>query len=64
MANTDAESVEDIVAARSKDVIIGKLMLDQCMPEIHQMNTPVNNAVSNTPAVDRTIPGERIGRMS
>ena len=28
------------------------------------MNNPVNNAVNNTPTVDNTIPGVRIGRIS
>ena len=56
IANTEAESVDDMVEANSREVVIGKAMLDQLMPDIHHINMPVKKAVSNTPMVDSIIP--------
>ena len=49
MENTDAESVDDMVAASSKEGMSAKCMLVHDMPESHQMNSPVNRVVSRTP---------------
>ena len=64
MANTDAESVDDIVEASSREVMSGRWILVQLMPDNHHINSPVNSAVSSTPKVDSTIPRERIGLIS
>lgn len=64
MANTEAESVDDMVDASNREVINGKWILVQLIPERYQMNNPVKSAVRNTPTVESTIPGERIGRIS
>ena len=64
IANTDAESVDDMVDANSREVMSGRWILVQLMPESHHMNNPVNSAVSNTPRVESTIPGDRIGLIS
>ncbi len=64
MENTDAESVDDIVAASNKDGISEKWMLVHDIPESHQINNPVNNVVNRTPNVDSMIPGRSTGRMS
>ena len=63
MPNTDAESVDDIVAASSSDTTSGKCMLVQLMPDSHQMNSPVNSAVRSTPTVESNNPGSITGRI-
>ncbi len=63
MPNTDAESVDDIVAASNSDGNSAKCMLVHAMPDRHQMNIPVNNAVSSTPTVDSITPGAITGRI-
>ena len=64
MANTEAESVDDMVAASSSEGMSGKWMLVQLMPESHQMKRPVKRVVSRTPRVERAIPGFSTGLMS
>ena len=64
IAKTEAESVDDMVAASNREVVSGKLMLVKLMPDIIQINSPVNKAVSSTPAVDRTTPALIMGLMS
>ena len=59
MANTEAESVDDMVDASNREVINGKWILVQLIPERYQMNNPVKSAVRNTPTVESTIPGEQ-----
>ena len=56
IANTEAESVEDMVAASSREVTKGRVMLVQLIPESHQMKSPVNSAVRNTPTVESMMP--------
>ena len=60
--NTDAESVEAIVDARSNDT--GSDMANPTHDEKKYMNTPVTAAVITTPSVASTIPGARMGRIS
>jgi hypothetical protein len=57
MPNTEAESVDDIVAASRSDGRNAKWILAHSMPDSHRMNRPVMSAVSSTPAVERTRPG-------
>ena len=64
MENTDAESVEDIVAASNNEGMSEKWMLVHDMPESHQMNSPVNRVVNSTPSVESMMPGRSTGRMS
>lgn len=64
MPNTDAESVDDMVAASSSDGNRAKWMLVHDMPDSHHTNRPVISAVRSTPAVDRIRPGRMIGRMA
>ena len=64
MAKTDAESVDDIVAANNREGMRGKWMFVQLIPESHQMNKPVKSVVSSTPAVDKAMPGFNTGLMS
>ena len=64
MANTEAESVDDMVDASKREVINGRWMLVQLMPDSHQINNPVKRAVSSTPAVDKTMPGVNMGFIS
>ena len=53
-----------MVEASRSEAISGKWMLVQLMPESHQMKTPVKAAVSNTPAVESTMPGANTGLIS
>ena len=64
MAKTEAESVEAIVDAKSRDVINEKLIAVHVCPDKNQINVPVSAAVINTPKVDNTIPGFHIGLIS
>ena len=64
MANTEAESVLDMVAASSSEGSRPKWMLVQLIPESQQMKSPVSSAVSSTPAVESTMPCAITGRMS
>ena len=64
MPKTDAESVDDIVAASSREGMNAKWMLVQLMPDSHQINSPVSTAVSSTPTVESTRPGRMTGRMA
>ena len=64
MPNTEAESVDDMVAARSSEGRNAKWMLVQLIPESHHTNSPVRSAVSNTPAVESTSPGRSTGLIS
>ena len=49
MEKTDAESVEDMVEANSREVINPMPADSVLIPQIHQITTPVVNAVSSTP---------------
>ena len=64
MLNTDAESVEDMVAASNREVARGMYIGVKSNPEIQKMKSPVNNAVRNTPTVERAIPCHRTGLIS
>ncbi len=64
MPNTEAESVDDIVAASSSDGSRAKWMLVQLMPDSHHMKQPVSSAVSSTPTVESIMPGTITGRMA
>ena len=64
MPNTEAESVDDIVAAKSSEGRNAKWMLVHDIPDSHHTNNPVSNAVSSTPAVDSTRPGSNTGLIS
>ncbi len=64
MPNTEAESVDDIVAASSSEGSSAKCMLVQFIPDNHHINKPVTMAVTSTPAVDSIRPGRSTGRMS
>jgi len=61
-ANTDAESVEDITDAKSKDC--GKVKLKPKKDATAHINAPVKNAVKTTPKVASTTPGNKTGLMS
>ena len=56
--------MDDMVDASSREVISGKWIFVQPIPERYQMNKPVKRAVRNTPTVESTIPGDRMGRIS
>ncbi len=64
MPNTDAESVDDIVAASKIDGSSAKWILVHAMPDSHHTNSPVSRAVTSTPAVASTTPGPITGRMA
>ncbi len=64
MPNTEAESVDDIVAARSSEGMKAKWILVQLMPDSHQMNSPVMRAVSSTPTEESIKPGRITGRIA
>ena len=64
VAKTEAESVDDIVAASSSEVAQAKWIFVQAIPESHHTNSPVKTVVSSTPAVESTAPGATTGRMS
>lgn len=61
MPNTEAESVDDIVAASSSDGRKAKWILVQGIPDSQNMNSPVMSAVISTPTVDSIKPGAMIG---
>ena len=61
---TEAESVEDIVAANSMAVISDMVMLTCLNPEIQYIKRPVKSVVSNTPTVESSIPCGSTGRIS
>lgn len=63
MPKTDAESVDDMVAASSSEGTRAKWMLVQGMPESQKMNRPVTRAVTSTPTVESTRPGAITGRI-
>ncbi len=62
--NTDAESVDDIVAASSSDGRNAKCIFVHSIPDSSHMNPPVMKAVMSTPAVESAIPGIITGRMA
>ena len=64
MPNTDAESVDDIVAANSSEGKNAKWMFVHDIPDNHQINSPVISAVKRTPIVDNSNPGTMIGRIA
>ena len=64
VAKTEAESVDDIVAASSSEVAQAKWIFVQAIPESHHTNSPVKTVVSSTPTVERTAPGATTGRTS
>src|SRR5690554_6440457 len=64
MPNTDAESVEEKVEARSIAVAIPIPIDGNIIPDNQYINNPVTKAVKSTPNVDRTIPGQSIGFIS
>ena len=64
MLNTDAESVEDIVAARSIDTTRDICMSKPVQCDMKNINSPVSTVVSNTPAVDNKTPGDNTGFIS
>jgi len=61
MPNTEAESVDDMVAASRIDGISAKCMLVHGIPDSQKMNRPVNSVVSSTPSVLSTRPGAMTG---
>ena len=63
-ANTDAESVDDIVPANSSDV--SKPTAADCIvnPKIHHTKKPVITDVSTTPTVASIKPCASTGRIS
>lgn len=63
MPKTEAESVDDIVAASSSDGTRAKCILVHGIPDSQKMNSPVSRAVRSTPAVESTSPGNAIGRI-
>ena len=52
MLNTDAESVDDMVAASSSDVVKGRVILSHSNPDIQEIKSPAKSVVSTTPRVD------------
>ena len=62
--NTDAESVEDIVAASRRQVSMGISMFMSEYPESQKMKPPVSSVVSRTPTVESIIPCAMTGLMS
>jgi hypothetical protein len=64
MANTEAESVDDMVAASRSEGTSAKWIFVHDMPDRYHTNNPVSRAVRNTPIVDSTIPGVTMGLMS
>ena len=62
--NTDAESVDDMVAANNMEVANGRYIFVNSNPEIKKINNPVMTAVKSTPTVDRAIPCQRMGLIS
>lgn len=62
--NTDAESVDDIVAASRRAVRIPMRAEGIVMPSTYQATKPVSMAVSSTPTVARMTPWGRTGRIS
>ena len=65
MLNTDAESVDDIVAANRRAVVNGIAILELgIVLPIQNIKSPVNNVVSITPIVDKMIPCDITGFIS
>ena len=64
MEKTEAESVDDMVAASNNDGMSEKWILVQLIPESHQIKRPVNKVVKSTPTVESMIPGASTGLMS
>ena len=61
---TEAESVDDIVAANSSEGRNAKWMFVHDIPDNHQINSPVTIAVRRTPTVDNINPGTITGRIA
>lgn len=64
MEKTDAESVDAIVEANSKEVNRPTPADAMVIPRIYQIAIPVSIAVRNTPNVANRIPFAAIGRIS
>src|SRR5690606_34649989 len=64
MENTDAESVEDMVDARSKDETKPTPADSMVMPNTYHTAIPVRIAVSKTPKVASTTPWAATGFIS
>ena len=64
MLNTDAESVDDMVAASSSDPMRVNSISVNFHCEMPKMNRPVITVVSSTPRVDKAMPGNNTGRIS
>ena len=63
--NTEAESVDDMVAAKSMEPIrLNAMTASCCQNEMPYTKKPVNTVVSNTPNVASTTPGAHTGRIS
>src|SRR5690606_2379181 len=64
LEHTDADPVDDMVGANSKEVII-PIEADLIVkPSTSQIASPVNIAVNNTPIVARITPWVSTGRIS
>ena len=61
---TEAESVDDMVAASSREAIRVSSMLVRFHSDKRKMKLPVSRVVSRTPTVERMIPGVSTGLMS
>ena len=64
MLNTEAESVDDMVAASKMAKVSGNVMASLNTCPMPKMKKPVNTVVSSTPTVESVKPGPRIGLMS
>ena len=64
MEKTEAESVDDIVAASKRAVVRLTPSEGYNSPKIHHVATPVMPAVSNTPMVANNKPCDNTGRIS
>ena len=56
MENTDAESVDAIVEAKSKDATKPIPAAGSVLPRTNHITTPVRSAVSRTPMVESITP--------
>ncbi len=64
MENTEAESVEDMVEANSREAVSPKAPPHPVLFVRNQMQSPVVKEVRNTPSVAKTRPGAITGRIS
>lgn len=64
MLNTDAESVDDIVAANRNEAISEKCMFIPAYIHRQYIKAPVRRVVSSRARVDKMSPGVTIGFIS